>query len=80
MHLMTRRTSLLSLLLSLAAIVPLSAQTSSLQGIVTDAQGAVIPAAIVTLTNTDTSALRKELSDETGAYKFLQVAPGAYKL
>jgi hypothetical protein len=77
---MTRRTTLSSLLLSLAAIVPLSAQTSSLQGIVTDAQGAVIPAAIVTITNTETSALRKELSDDTGAYKFLQVAPGSYKL
>ncbi len=77
---MTWRAISSSLFLSLTAILPLAAQTSSLQGVVTDAQGAVIPAAIVTIINTDTSASRKELSDETGAYKFLQIAPGTYKL
>jgi Carboxypeptidase regulatory-like domain len=63
-----------------AGILPLAAQTSSLQGIVKDAQGASIPAAIVTITNTDTSASRKEVSDESGSYKFLLVSPGPYKL
>ena len=61
-------------------VLPLAAQTSSLQGIVTDPQGSAIPAAIVTITNTDTSTARKEVSDETGAYNFLQVTPGKYKL
>jgi hypothetical protein len=60
--------------------VPLAAQTSSLQGVVTDSQGAVIPAAIVTITNTGTSAARRIISDDTGNYSFLQMAPGSYTL
>ncbi len=64
----------------LAGMLPLAAQTSSLQGVVTDPQGSAIPAAIVTLTNTDTSAARKGVSDDTGGYKFLQVLPGPYKV
>jgi hypothetical protein len=63
-----------------AATLPLAAQTSSLQGVVTDAQGAVIPAAIVTVTNTDTSASRKEVTDDAGTYRILQVVPGPYKI
>jgi hypothetical protein len=59
---------------------PLLAQTSSLQGVVTDAQGAVIPGAVVTITSTTTSATRKELSDDMGAYNFLQLPPSDYKV
>jgi hypothetical protein len=77
---MTWRSVSLSFFLSLTAILPVAAQTSSLQGVVTDAQGAVIPAAIVTITNTETSAFRKELSNERGRYEFLQIAPGTYKI
>jgi hypothetical protein len=55
-------------------------QTSSLQGVVTDPQGAAIPAAIITITNTDTSASRKEVTDDTGTYRILQVLPGSYKV
>jgi hypothetical protein len=65
--------------LTLAAL-PLAAQTSSLQGIVTDAQGAAIPAAIVTAINKDTSAVRKAVTDTTGAYSMLQMPPGPYKV
>jgi hypothetical protein len=64
----------------LAAVLPLAAQTSSLQGVVTDPQGSAVPAAIVTITNTDTSSARKGVSDEAGNYKFLQVLPGPYKI
>jgi hypothetical protein len=64
----------------IASILPLAAQTSSLQGTVTDAQGAVIPAAIVTATNEDTSASRMALTDEKGSYSFLQMQPGNYKV
>ncbi len=64
----------------LAGALPLAAQNSSLQGVVSDAQGAIVPGAVVTLTNTDTSATRKEVSDDTGIYKILQVLPGPYKI
>jgi hypothetical protein len=62
------------------ATLPLAAQTSSLQGIVTDAQGGAVPSAVVTATNTSTSAPRKALSDSTGAYSMLQMAPGTYRV
>ena len=65
---------------ALIVVLPLAAQTSSLQGVVTDPQGSAIPAAIVTITNTDTSTARKGVTDDAGAYTFLQVPPGKYKV
>ena len=44
------------------AALPLAAQNSSLQGSITDAQGGAVPGAVVTATNTDTSAARKALT------------------
>src|SRR5215472_14519739 len=70
----------LAIFLFAATTLPLGAQTSSLQGVVTDAQGAAIPAAIVTVTNSDTSASRKEVTDDTGTYRMLQLVPGPYKI
>ncbi len=61
-------------------IVPLAAQTSSLQGTITDEQGAVIPVAIVTATNQDTAAARKSVADEAGNFTFVQMPPGTYKI
>ena len=43
----------------LIAALPLAAQTTSVQGLVTDSQGAAIPEAVVTARNLDTSAERK---------------------
>ncbi len=63
-----------------AAILPLMAQTSSLQGTVVDAQGGVVPGALVIVTNQETSAARRTLADETGAYSLVQVQPGTYKV
>ena len=62
------------------AALPLAAQNSSLQGTVTDAQGAAVPSAVVTATNTGTSAIRKALTDGTGSYSMLQMPPGSYKV
>jgi hypothetical protein len=64
----------------LAGVLRLAAQTTSLQGIVNDAQGAVVPGAIVSITNTDTSASRKELTNGKGDYEFLQILPGPYRI
>lgn len=61
-------------------MLPLFAQTSSLQGTVTDAQGAIIPDAIVTLLNQDTAAARKTVSDSLGSYLLPQMPPGPYKV
>ena len=62
------------------ALLPVVAQTSSVQGVVSDAQGGIIPGANVTATNVDTTASRSVLADETGKYSLLQMPPGAYKL
>jgi hypothetical protein len=64
----------------LLGVLPLAAQTSSLQGLVSDGQAGAIPEAVVTITNEGTSATRKTLTGETGTYSFLQVSPGVYKI
>src|SRR5579863_4918391 len=53
---------------------------SSLRGAVTDQSGAVVPRAQVTLTNSATGLERKTTASGAGAYEFLQVTPGAYRL
>jgi hypothetical protein len=70
----------LMIIVLVVGVMPLAAQTSSLQGVITDPTGALIPGAVVTITNTETSASRQGLSDESGAFKFLQVPPGPYKV
>ena len=54
--------------------------TTSLRGVVTDQTGAVIPGAVVSLTNNGTGFKRQALSGEDGVYQFLQVAPGTYQV
>ena len=61
------------------AVLPLAAQ-SSLQGVITDTQGAVVPEAVVTAKNADTAAMRKALTNSTGVYVLPQVQPGTYKI
>jgi hypothetical protein len=54
--------------------------TSSLHGIVSDPQNAVIPEAVVALSSAATGASRQVVTDSTGAYQFLQMMPGDYTL
>jgi protocatechuate 3,4-dioxygenase beta subunit len=54
--------------------------TTSLRGTVTDAQGAAIDAAIVTLQNAAVGFRRSALTDATGVYQFSQVPPGVYSV
>src|SRR5437870_5203754 len=58
------------------------AQTGSGQvgGIVQDASKALVPGVSVTLTNTETGVVNTRVSNETGAYSFVSVPPGNYKL
>jgi hypothetical protein len=71
------KTTLLALLLS---SLPLAAQTSSLQGLVTDASGSAVPDAIVSVHNSSTSAERKTLTSPVGEYSLPQLPPGTYTL
>ncbi|MFQ5737666.1 MAG: carboxypeptidase regulatory-like domain-containing protein [Acidobacteriota bacterium] len=58
----------------------LLAQDSSLSGTVTDPQGAVVPGAEVTITNSATGAQRTVLTGDAGRYLIPQVAPGTYEV
>jgi Carboxypeptidase regulatory-like domain len=65
---------------ALLVVLPLAAQTSSLQGVITDAHGAAVPGAVVTAKNIDTSAVRSTLAGASGEYELVQMAPGKYNV
>jgi Carboxypeptidase regulatory-like domain/TonB-dependent Receptor Plug Domain len=72
---------LLVLMLALAAHGTLWAQaTGSIVGTVSDAAGAAVPDATVTVANTGTGDTRTTKSSATGDYQILQLNPGAYKV
>ncbi len=80
-----RETSLRAFRLALPlAMVAMSVfgqtQTATVRGTVTDASGAVIPGAALTLTNIDQSRPWEGESNASGAYLFQQIPPGNYSL
>lgn len=52
----------------------------SVVGTVSDATGSAVPEAAVTLTNVGTADRRTMQSDSEGNYRFLNIAPGRYRL
>jgi hypothetical protein len=54
--------------------------TASLNGFVRDPSGANIPKATVVLRNVNTSVVNTTVSNSTGAYTLLNIAPGQYTL
>lgn len=61
--------------------VPLLAQVSaSLQGVITDPSGGVIPGAHVTLKNNGTNATQDTTASDQGFYRFNQLPAGTYTL
>src|SRR5262245_40751953 len=65
----------------LLAAMPTQTQTwAKLVGVVTDPQGAVAPAAAVTLTSPSTAAVRNTETNDAGTYGFSAVPSGRYDL
>lgn len=60
--------------------VPSFAQNASLTGVVKDAQGAVVPGALVSLTDVGKQVPIKTVSNQEGLYEFPIVSPGGYSL
>jgi len=52
----------------------------SIQGVVTDQQGAVVPGATITLVDTETNRTMTATSDGSGLYNFNGLPPGKFKL
>src|ERR1700756_311498 len=78
-----RRIGLLFVSLVLIVVIPHSASgqaTATLNGVVRDSSGAVLPQATVTLQNTNTGTLRDSLTNDSGLYVFVSVPPGEYVL
>src|SRR5882724_4812728 len=55
-------------------------QTTSLNGIVTDPSGSVVPNAAITIVNVQTGIQRSATADGQGRYSMAQLTPGIYKL
>src|SRR5438093_4728867 len=80
---MLRRVSIAALLLALACMAtPPMAQTTNgvIAGIVSDAQGGVLPGVTVTARNVDTGATRTIVTEGDGRFRLAGLVPGNYEL
>ncbi len=78
---MKSRALLLLFFLLLLSIPPASAQsTGTIQGLITDAQSAVLPGVTVTVGNTTTGVSRAVVTDPEGRYFAPSLPPGPYKV
>src|SRR5262245_8616784 len=70
------------LFLLLACLLPLHGQVnkSNLTGVIHDPTGSAVPRVSLRLINTGTGAVRGEISDATGLYRFILVDFGIYRL
>ena len=79
-HLQVLMLVILAIVAGSGALVFGQGTSGSLTGQVTDASGAAIPGAAVTLTNVDTNFAQDAVTDGTGFYQFKLVPPGNYSL
>src|SRR5665213_589564 len=68
------------LVVCMPALLAQTASTGGVSGTVTDPSGASIPNVMVTLTSTDTGAVRNSVTGADGNYKFGLINPGNYKI
>jgi hypothetical protein len=77
-RLLTVFVTVLGLFMTVPAFAQLS--TAQLDGRVTDTSGGVLPGVTVTLTQTETGAVRSAVTDENGGYLVSNLSPGPYQL
>ena len=71
---------LVGVVLLIAVLSWSQSSTTSLRGTVTDPQTAVVPGAIVTISDVNTGFSKSTKTDDQGVYQLLQLPPGAYVL
>ena len=73
-----------AVLICVVCLVPLAAfaqrATGSIQGMISDQTGAIIPNAVVTVTNSSTGAARQSTSNNDGLYNVPDLQPGEYTI
>jgi len=77
---MKRRTVLLVVLLSVLILPRLHAQNSTIQGVLSDQSGAVVPDVEVMVSNLETGVTARMKTNERGFYAFPFLPPGNYKV
>ena len=82
---MARAVQFAFLMLTVACLAPVKAlaqgeTTSAIVGQVRDATNAVVPGAIVTVTNSETGLRRSAKTDDAGRFNFPQLKPGIYSV
>lgn len=77
-----RACPILVLLLAFLCATPAFAQVANavVTGIVTDAQGGVLPGVTITVTNTESGVVRTIVTEADGRYRLGGVPPGRYNL
>jgi hypothetical protein len=70
----------LMVLITLGTLVFAQSGTTSLRGAVSDAKGALLPGATVTVADSKTSYSRSVKTDAHGEYQFLQLPPSTYSI
>jgi hypothetical protein len=75
-----RSISVLVCILFVASAAAFAQFTASIQGEVKDPTGAGVAKARIQLVNTATGVTTQATSDESGNYRFVSLAPGAYKI
>jgi Carboxypeptidase regulatory-like domain len=76
------RLTLIGVFVLAGATMPLFGQTTfgEITGVVTDASGAVVSGATVTVTNPDTNLTRSTVTNASGNYNFPSLLPGMYNV
>src|SRR5438093_811841 len=70
-----------ALMFGLAArVMGQTAATGNIEGVATDATGAVLPGVTVTIRNLDTNVSREVVTDGSGRYRAAALQPGRYEV
>ncbi len=77
---LTRVSALALMMIALAAIAFAQGSRGSITGKITDAQGAVVPAAPVIVRNISTGVTTKVITNQTGYYEAISLDPGTYSV